>query len=94
MKSTKNNHDLLTIQMMSDKTGLSKKSLHCAIKRLAIPRKRTPGINGYTFTNEEFKLICSDDYIFEKMHNYRLRDYDRPPVVITYHFYQSKMNVM
>lgn len=92
MKSKKINDDLLTIQMMSDKTGLSKKSLHCAVKRLAIPRRRTVGINGYTFTNKEFKIICSDDYIFEKMYNYRLKDYNMPPVIITYHIYESKIN--
>jgi hypothetical protein len=92
MKGKKTNADLLTIRMMSDKTGLSKKSLHCAVRRLAIPRRRTAGINGYTFTTDQFKKICSDDYIFEKMHNYKLRDYSMPPVIITYHIYESKMN--
>ena len=94
MKAIKIDDKLLTIQMMSDKTGLSPKSLWCAVKRLGLYGKRTRGIGGYVFTNEQFKTICSDDYIFEKMYNYRLRDYDRPPVVITYHYYHSKMNTM
>jgi len=92
MRSKKTKDSLLTIQMMSDKTGLSKKSLHCAVKRLAIPRKRTVGMLGYTFTNNQFETICSDDYIFEKMYNYKLKDYNMPPVIITYHIYESKMN--
>lgn len=94
MKGIKTDNKLLTLRDMSDKTGLSKESLICAVKRLNIPRKKTAGMKGYVFTNEQFKLICSDDYIFEKMYNYTLRDYDRPPVVITYHFYHSKMNTM
>jgi hypothetical protein len=94
MKATKKEDDLLTIQMMSDKTGLSPKSLWCAVRRLGLFGKRVRGIGGYVFTNEQFKTICSDDHVFEKMHNYRLRDYNRPPVVITYHYYHSKMNVM
>jgi hypothetical protein len=94
MKAVKTDNNLLTIQMMSDKTGLSNKSLWCAVKRLGIYGKRTRGIGGYVFTNEQFKTICSDDYIFDKLHNPMLRDYDRPPVVITYHIYESKMNTM
>ena len=93
MKATKKEDDLLTIQMMSDKTGLSPKSLWCAVRRLGLFGKRVRGIGGYVFTNEQFKIICSDDHVFEKMHNYRLRDYNRPPVVITYHYYHSKMNI-
>ena len=92
MKSRLTNHNLLTLRDMSDRTGLSKKSLICAVKRLGIPRKKVPGINAYAFTDYHFKKICADDYIFEKLHNYKLRDYSRPPVVITYYIYESKMN--
>lgn len=92
MKSKKIDKNLLTIEDMSDKTGLSKKSLLCAIKRLNIPRKRAIGIKGYAFTNDQFKIICKDDYIFEKMHHYKLSDYSVLPIIITYHIYESKMN--
>lgn len=92
MKSIKKDDNLLTIAKMSDKIGVSKRLLLSVITRLGIPKKRTRGFNGYTFTNEQFKEICSDEYIFEMMHNYRLRDYSIPPVVITYHIYESKMN--
>jgi len=94
MKTIKIDNTLLTIQMMSDKTGLSTKSLWCAAKRLGVFGKKIRGIGGYTFTNEQFKTICSDDYISDKIHNPMLRDYARPPVVITYHIYESKMNTM
>jgi hypothetical protein len=94
MKGTKIDDNALTIQMMSDKTGLSNKSLLCAAKRLAIYGKKTANIKGYTFTNEQFKRICTDDYISNKIHNPMLRDYNRSPVVITYHIYESKMNTM
>lgn len=94
MELKKTNNELLTIQMMSDKTGLSKTILYSVIKRLEIPVKRTAGINGYTFTNEQFKIICADDFIFEKMYDCKLRDYSKPPVIITYHVYESKMNYM
>lgn len=92
MKAIKKEDDLLTLGDISDRTTISKKVLLCIIRKLKIPRQRTPGMRGYTFTNEQFKVICSDDYVFEKMYNYRLRDYDRAPVVITYHYYHSKMN--
>jgi hypothetical protein len=93
MKAIKKEDDnLLTLGDISDKTGISKRLLLSTIRKLKIPRQRTPGMKGYTFTNNQFKVICSDDYIFEKMHNYRLRDYDRSPVIITYHIYESKMN--
>jgi hypothetical protein len=94
MKGVKTDNNLLTIQMMSDKTGLSKKIFYSVIKKLEIPVKRITGINGYIFTNEQFKMICADDFIFEKMYNYNLRDYNKPPVIITYHVYESKMNYM
>ena len=92
MRSKKIDNTLYTIKKMSEETGISKKSLLCAIKRLGIPRKRAVGINGYIFTNSQFKIICDDDYVFEKMHNYKLSDYSMPPVVITYYIYESKMN--
>lgn len=92
MKAIKKEDDLLTLGDISDKTGISKKVLLRIIRKLKIPRQRTPGMKGYTFTDDQFKVICSDDYVFEKIYNYRLRDYDRPPVVITYHIYESKMN--
>jgi len=92
MKAIKKEDDLLTLGDISDKTGISKKVLLRIIRKLKIPRQRTPGMKGYTFTDDQFKVICSDDYVFEKIYNYRLRDYNRPPVVITYHIYESKMN--
>jgi predicted DNA-binding transcriptional regulator AlpA len=92
MKSKRIDDAHFTVEQMSEQTGISKKSLLCAIKRLRIPRKKAVGTNAYTFTNSEFKIICDDDYVFEKMHNYRLSDYSMPPVVITYYIYESKMN--
>jgi len=92
MKAIKKEDDLLTLGDISDKTGISKKVLLRIIRKLKIPRQRTPGMKGYTFTDDQFKVICSDDYVFEKIYNYRLRDYNRPPVVITYYIYESKMN--
>lgn len=92
MRSKKIDNTILTIKQMSEQTGISKKSLFCAIKRLEIPRKKVVGIKGYAFTNSQFKIICDDDYVFEKMHNYRLSDYSIPPVVITYYIYESKIN--
>lgn len=92
MKLKKQHDILLTIGEMSDKTGLSKKSLLCAIRRLNIPRKRVIGIKGYAFTNDQFKIICKDDYIFEKIHHYKLSDYSVLPIIITYYIYESKIN--
>lgn len=92
MKQTKKVENRFTVAQMSERTGISKKSILCAVKRIGLPMEKSYGIRGYSFTEKQFQVVCNDDYIFEKMHNYKIRDYHVPPVIITYHIYESKMN--